>query len=161
MYSMSASRKCNCFQKKEERIQLKKRKFIAWKNLFISYRCLVWVIVVDFKAQVKLQEDAVSGGVHRSVPVIFRGRMLNKNPGTCGTSSRQRIGQRFSMCTHTKYVTHMAKCESCSVISYLYNERLSICAMATSIFWPLWSKSSSCNTTLTRFFFIKLNLLIC
>lgn len=50
--------------------------------------------------------------VHKRVPVIFRGSMLNKNPWTCRTSSGQGMGQRFSMRTHTKYITHRTKSAS-------------------------------------------------
>lgn len=48
-------------------------------------------------------------GVHRGVPVIFRGSMLNKNPGTCWTSPGQGMWQSFSMCTHTTHIIHMIK----------------------------------------------------
>lgn len=72
--------------------------------------------------------------------------MLDKNPGTLRTSSGQGMGQRFSMCTHTKYITHMISKplenqKSCdSIIRYEEFEKLPafLCA-CDGYFFAIWS----------------------
>lgn len=94
-------------------------------------------------------------GVHKRVPVIFRGSMLDKNPGTCRTSPGQGMGQRFSMCTHTKYMTksasHYKFRKPCySIIRYAHIEKASLCLPGLQVFLDhLGATEQASNTTFT------------
>lgn len=98
-------------------LELKMKNVIVRKKIFVlslwfkraMNSLLQWFQILRHKSSSnsKQFQRVGGGGVHNRVPVIFRGSMLDKNPWTCWTSSRQGLGQRLSMCTHIKKVTYV------------------------------------------------------